>query len=104
MTLIFDEVCAKTSSNYLLMLKKLGVCIAATKTVGTSQQYMIATTYAVVALNSLSVNSLSVIGATINPGYSLRKADTGKPPMSLEFPQSVPAENPLKPNDANRQQ
>jgi hypothetical protein len=98
-TLIFDEVCAKTSSNYLLMLKKLGVCIAATKTVGTSQQYMIATTYTVVALNSLSV-----IPATINPGYSLRKADTGKPPMSLEFPQSVPAENPLKPNDANRQQ
>ena len=99
MTLIFDEVCAKTSSNYLLMLKKLGVCIAATKTVGTSQQYMIATTYTVVALNSLSV-----IRATINPGYSLRKADTGKPPMSLEFPQNAPAKNPLKPNDANRQQ
>ena len=99
MTLIFDKVCAKTSSNYLLMLKKLGVCIAATKTVGTSQQYMIATTYTVVALNSLSV-----IRATINPGYSLRKADTGKPPMSLEFPQNAPAKNPLKPNDANRQQ
>lgn len=99
MTLIFDEVCAITSSNYLLMLKKLDVCIAATKTVGTSQQYMIATTYTVVALNSLSV-----IRATINPGYSLRKADTGKPPMSLEFPQNAPAKNPLKPNDANRQQ
>ena len=99
MTLIFDEVCAKTSSNYLLMLKKLGVCIAATKTVGTSQQYMIATTYTVIALNSLSV-----IRATINPGYSLRKADTGKPQMSLEFPQNAPAKNPLKPNDANRQQ
>ena len=100
MTLIFDEVCAKTSSNYLLMLKKLGVCIAATKTVGTSQQYMIATTYTVVALNSLSV----IRAATINPGYSLRKADTGKPPNPLEFPQNAPAENPLKPNGANRQQ
>ena len=99
MTLIFDKVCAKTSSNYLLMLKKLGVCIAATKTVGTSQQYMLVITHTVVALNSLSV-----IRATINPGYSLRKADTGKPPMSLEFPQNAPAKNPLKPNDANRQQ